>query len=168
MKVDPTKQVPWGRQDILSGKPERLLDYFKKLIRYLTESYEDLANAINYNERGIIVESGSNSNGSYVRWADGTQVCWLTEDVNATADCSVTASGVWRSHTSLNEHYTWGFPSSFAYTPTVIASAPKNLGHRNWADSTSVTTTGCSLIAFSSDNADTGVVVTAIAIGSWK
>jgi hypothetical protein len=49
MKVDPTKQVPWGRQDILSGKPERLLDYLKKLIRYLNESYEALANAINYN-----------------------------------------------------------------------------------------------------------------------
>jgi hypothetical protein len=50
MKVDPTKQVPWGRQDILSGKPERLLDYLKKLIRYLNESYEALANAINYND----------------------------------------------------------------------------------------------------------------------
>jgi hypothetical protein len=49
MKVSPTKEVPRGKQDVLSGKPQRLWDYFKKLIRYLTESYEDLANAINYN-----------------------------------------------------------------------------------------------------------------------
>jgi len=49
MKVSPTKQVPWGREDILSGKPKRLLDYVKKLIRYLNESYEALAQAVNYN-----------------------------------------------------------------------------------------------------------------------
>jgi hypothetical protein len=50
MKVSPTKEVPRGKQDVLSGKPQRLWDYFKKLIRYLTDSYEDLANAINYND----------------------------------------------------------------------------------------------------------------------
>jgi hypothetical protein len=106
MKVSPTKEVPRGKQDVLSGKPQRLWDYFKKLIRYLTESYEDLANAINYNDKNglfnndlaanggsipevdrqndfssmplvngdAIVESGSNNNGSYVRWANGVQM----------------------------------------------------------------------------------------------
>ena len=49
MKVSPTKQVPWGREDVLSDEPKRLLDYFKKLVRYLNEAYETLARAINYN-----------------------------------------------------------------------------------------------------------------------
>jgi hypothetical protein len=49
MKVSPTKQVPWGREDVLSGKPKRLLDYLKKLIRYLNEAYEELARAVNHN-----------------------------------------------------------------------------------------------------------------------
>ena len=100
MKVSPTKEVPRGKQDVLSGKPQRLWDYFKKLIRYLTESYEDLANAINYNERGIIVDSGSNSDGSYVRWADGTQVCYvhrLTLPYDLSTQCLAT----------------WVFPASF-------------------------------------------------------
>lgn len=53
MKVNPTKQVPWGREDILSDEPKRLLNYFKKLIRYLNESYEALAEAVNYNDDHI-------------------------------------------------------------------------------------------------------------------
>lgn len=76
MRVSPTKQVPWGRQEILDGKPERLLDYFKKLIRYLRESYETLARAINYNSDHItpsVVAQDSKptpNTGEMVLWQD--------------------------------------------------------------------------------------------------
>lgn len=28
---------------------------------------------------GAVIEAGSNANGHYVRWADGTQICWVTQ-----------------------------------------------------------------------------------------
>jgi hypothetical protein len=159
MKVSPTKEVPRGKQDVLSGKPQRLWDYFKKLIRYLTDSYEDLANTINYNDDrrrenrndidtlqndslfvddlavnggsipevdrqndfssmplvngDAIVESGNNSNGSYVRWADGTQVCHihrLTLPYDQTDQCLTT----------------WTFPASFV--DSAITCNPSIIG----------------------------------------
>lgn len=33
---------------------------------------------------GAIIEHGSNANGEYVRWADGTQICWGTYLINTT------------------------------------------------------------------------------------
>lgn len=42
-----------------------------------------------------IVESGSNANGSYVRFADGTQECWLRNLGYGPAGAGVTASAVW-------------------------------------------------------------------------
>lgn len=42
-----------------------------------------------------IVESGSNVNGSYVRFADGTQECWLRNLGFGPAGANVTASAFW-------------------------------------------------------------------------
>jgi hypothetical protein len=42
-----------------------------------------------------IVESGSNANGSYVRFADGTQECWLRNLGFGPAGANVTASAFW-------------------------------------------------------------------------
>lgn len=76
MKVTPTKQIPWGREDVLSGEPRRLLDYFKKLIRCLNESYEALALAVNYNEGHVtprIIEQNAKptpEKGELVLWKD--------------------------------------------------------------------------------------------------
>ncbi|MNJ44327.1 hypothetical protein D3C77_393740 [compost metagenome] len=42
-----------------------------------------------------IVESGSNANGSYVRFADGTQECWLRNLGFGPAGAGVTASTYW-------------------------------------------------------------------------
>jgi hypothetical protein len=48
---------------------------------------------------GALVEAGSNSNGNYVRFADGTQICWgsLTLDNISTSRCGAT----------------WTFPAAF-------------------------------------------------------
>lgn len=76
MKIEPSKQVPWGREQILSDEPDRLLDYFKKLIRFLNEAYEALAQTINYNADHIgprIIEQGAQptpDKGELVLWKD--------------------------------------------------------------------------------------------------
>ena len=49
----------------------------------------------------VISESGSNANGYYIRYGDGTQICWLTREVAA----ELTAG----EHTR-----TWTFPMPFS------------------------------------------------------
>ena len=52
---------------------------------------------------GRIIERGSNANGTYVRFADGTQICWIVEARNDTVGANGTVSvGAWT------------FPATFA------------------------------------------------------
>lgn len=55
---------------------------------------------------GAIIEQGSNANGSYTRFADGTQICW-----NPTVVTSASAT------------VSWTYPSAFASSPTQFATS---------------------------------------------
>jgi hypothetical protein len=56
---------------------------------------------------GAIIERGSNSNGEYVRFADGTQICWArVPDIAITE--SFGTGGLFRSNT-----FSWTFPATF-------------------------------------------------------
>jgi hypothetical protein len=58
---------------------------------------------------GAIIERGSNANGDYVRFADGTQICWNNETVTPEANTYT--------------FYTWTFPAEFSVTPSITVSA---------------------------------------------
>lgn len=59
---------------------------------------------------GAVIESGSNANGSYTRWADGTQVCWVSEfEVN---DNSAFGGFALKAP--------WSYPAAFAAQPSVV------------------------------------------------
>ncbi len=63
---------------------------------------------------GRIVQSGSNSNGSYIRYDDGTQVCWqIVDDTDG-------------------GYYTWTYPAAFASTPVAIGQAGVISGNEDW------------------------------------
>src|SRR5690606_32303717 len=63
-----------------------------------------------------IVEMGSNSNGEYVRWENGLQVCWWKESVSHTHP-NATGS-IYRS-----DIITWTYPASFVSAPVVVAGS---------------------------------------------
>ncbi|KQQ70930.1 hypothetical protein ASF70_18985 [Rhizobium sp. Leaf321] len=66
---------------------------------------------------GAIVERGSNANGEYVRFADGTQICTY----NAVFSITTTALGsIFRDNASVGA---WSFPASFATAPAVMTSS---------------------------------------------
>jgi hypothetical protein len=74
---------------------------------------------------GAVIESGSNSNGSYRRFADGTQVCWHRMNAgSATAFGSGTFNDPYRT-----APLTWTYPAAFA-------AKPEGLG-RAWTESAS-------------------------------
>lgn len=63
---------------------------------------------------GAVMESGSNSNGSFIRFADGTQICWFT---SSTVTSISVASGTFRRSGSTVMTY----PAAFTSNPDVTA-----------------------------------------------
>jgi hypothetical protein len=68
---------------------------------------------------GALIEQGSNANGEYVRFADGTQICW--HDGHAvTASAATLCSGIWT------------FPAQFSAVPTAVFNL--SLKSADWTD----------------------------------
>nr|WP_174825505.1 MULTISPECIES: DUF2793 domain-containing protein [unclassified Ruegeria] len=63
---------------------------------------------------GAVIERGQNSNGEFVRFADGTQICTATLPA---VDCSSAEGALFASST-----FTWDFPTPFAAPPSVTGS----------------------------------------------
>lgn len=109
---------------------------------------------------GAIVERGSNANGDYVRYADGTQICWSTVAVTFTTTAS---GGVFRDTGA----FSWTFPAAFSATPVVTLS-PRG-SSVSWAAPNSVGTTAVTsgtiftTVALSSASGN----IAAFAVGRW-
>ena len=58
---------------------------------------------------GAVVECGSTATGDYIRWADGTQICSIS-------DLILTYAEAWACETS------WSFPATFASEPTITST----------------------------------------------
>ena len=76
----------------------------------------DVGEAVSFVGRGAIVESGTNANGSYVRWENGEQVCF--------GDPTLTFNS------SSTMRVTWSFPAAFVnsdhYTTANLADNFQN------------------------------------------
>lgn len=73
---------------------------------------------INGKHAVAVEDSGSNSNGSYVRYSDGTQICWLyhLKACNTFTWSTIPLAGSTYYYTGSN---TWTFPASFISSPVV-------------------------------------------------
>jgi len=110
------------------------------------------------------VESGSNADGEWTRWADGTQVCWHTlEDrlIDAGSDGGV--------YFSLKE--TWVYPKAFTAVPSVSERTQKtSIGGAVWSGSgiDAITTTQMGgVVALASNGSQSGIPMVT-AHGRWK
>lgn len=66
---------------------------------------------------GAVIESGSNANGEFVKFADGTMMCW---NYALTTQSSTTATGSMFRTTAVS---TWTFPVTFLVAPVVSGQA---------------------------------------------
>jgi hypothetical protein len=64
-----------------------------------------------------IVESGSNANGAYVKYADGTMLCWGTVTTSIACATALSSGGGYRSNA-----FTFPFPQTFHAAPTVVGT----------------------------------------------
>jgi hypothetical protein len=110
---------------------------------------------------GALIESGTNANGRYVRFADGTQICTHTLTVGAGAS----ASGA----CFLSAESAWTFPAAFSAPPTIS-------GHRSTAatlpywlvgGSTSGSNTIGYMRVMSSVTFAAGIGMNVTAVGRW-
>lgn len=109
---------------------------------------------------GAIIERGSNANGEYVRYADGTQIC--TQSI--TAGATTTAFGALFRSISLS----WSFPAAFVNIPTVSGIESAGNGFC-WASlgATSTSTVGTTVMLLSAISAVNNSTVSVSAIGRW-
>jgi hypothetical protein len=106
---------------------------------------------------GAVIQRGSNANGEFVRFADGTQICTTTNLVMPVAGTSHGA--LFRSAA-----VTWVFPASFALMPAVSGSVSAFGGWLSINTVTAGQATGLRLAPVS--DTDTPVAQL-VAIGRW-
>ena len=109
---------------------------------------------------GAVVESGSNANGSYTRWADGTQICTVETD---TLVCDVAVGAVYSSTST-----TVSWPVSFVSPgPSLATSASRVLGSiAHWAGSCSANNTQVTVRLLTAVSGASGTV-RVTAMGRW-
>lgn len=118
-----------------------------------TEATYDGTNWIVYRR----VESGSNGSGSWTRYEDGSQVCWVDE--LALPDSTTASGSIFRSGTG-----TWTFPAGFVDSNVAVTITGTTL--QAWASGGTTSASGATVRAFSYISA-TGITAGAQALGRW-
>ena len=102
---------------------------------------------------GAVIERGSNANGEYARYADGTQICWIRDFLTAAGAGAV-----------------WTFPAAFvsATSPAILtAQQPGSTRFNIWV-SAQTTATSCSIRSSDTSNSEAvAPYCTIYAIGRW-
>lgn len=113
---------------------------------------------------GAIIERGSNSNGEYTKFADGTLICWFTRSAESTANNS--SGGTTNLYFSSEVGLT--FPATFVgTTPTVTPSASLSSGGTSsWPSVRGRSLTGTSL-ALISNAQNAAAYLGYTAVGRW-
>ena len=111
---------------------------------------------------GAIIERDSNANGEYVKYADGTMICWLYK--------VVTDQAINNAYGSIFQATrTWNYPVAFPDTPSVSCGLGKWGTGASWSGVSSIDNENA-LLRFwdiSSRASGTGMGIAAIAIGRW-
>ena len=116
----------------------------------------------NFEECNNIVESGSNNSGKYIKFSDGTMICW--NRITSTSSSTSQSNGIYYCP------FTMAFPQEFIETPTVIPSLTQIAGlyftslGNNQPSTTQVQLRSLSMSAFT----NVQFTYSYIAIGKWK
>lgn len=110
---------------------------------------------------GAIIERGSNANGEYVRFADGTQIC-MQRDETASFITSMASGNVWEVSAAV----VFTFPIQFIAPPVMHSSTHTAVNAVAWASNYTVTATVVAITAWSPASTAQGKFQYT-AIGRW-
>lgn len=145
-----TKETPSGAQ----AKADEARDVAK--------DYVDLLRSDVYNVDGKVIkieEQGANEFGEYIRYSDGTQICW---GMNVSTSVEVESGALFRS-----EGMEVTFPKSFII-PANINVLARTAGIGRWVNITSTTNISANLYIMSSVASSASYVCRLTALGRWK
>lgn len=108
---------------------------------------------------GAIIEKGSNANGEFTKFADGTMICW-----NYAAGEVTTTSATGSIFRSTSDT-TWTFPVSFSVSPTCSGQADS--ASVRWLLLNAPSTTSVTFRQASSATSAPAVQTRLMAIGRW-
>jgi hypothetical protein len=106
---------------------------------------------------GAVIERGSNANGDWVRYADGTQICTKTNLNTPTA--STALGSIFRSG-----DITWAYPVAFAAGPVIAGDADNPDA---WVSTATPGTTSCVMRVLAGTSKTATVAFRAVATGRW-
>lgn len=109
---------------------------------------------------GKVIERGSNANGEYVRFADGTQICTLAVSRASTSIATAFMGGF------KSTDYTWTFPAAFVAAPAVSFRPTGLTGFDGGVNTVSTTAATVFHTAIASQSAAT-LTGAGLAIGRW-
>ncbi len=114
-----------------------------------------------------IVESGSNSNGSYIKYSDGTMICY--KKVTGTTNISSTWGNGYTSGAD-NSISLGNFPAEFISKPIVNVTLERGSSNCWLASNINVGTISAGIVSLLRFTSATNVAYTlnVIAIGKWK
>lgn len=116
-----------------------------------------------YYDGNPVVESGTNSNGRWTKWMDGTMICYKHIDFG-----SVVITTAWGSFYETASDYSCGnYPQAFVETPC-ISIMPINTCFVKKGGNTTATSWGSFWACRPTQYESFGLVVDCIAIGRWK
>lgn len=111
-----------------------------------------------------IVESGSNTNGNWIKYIDGTMICYNTISLNNIAVNTANGSMYISSTQTLGS-----FPQTFTSTPKVtITPHAEAFGWVAQQDQASTTSVGRITMCRSTSSSSSSYEIDYIAIGRWK
>lgn len=109
-----------------------------------------------------IVESGSNSRGEWIKWADGTMICYHSKSVS-----DFTLQYTLVDNIGFN-YYSWEYPHQFYGTPHVAVGRAQIGTGAQWGSSRQNTSAVAQLVVWGA-RGNTGILdITMQAIGRWK
>lgn len=108
---------------------------------------------------GAVIERGNNSNGEYVRFADGTQIC---THVLAGVAVNIAAGGIYESNP-----VTWTYPAAFTGTSVTTVSAGVDGSGPRWTLARAVNATTAQAKQYQPTSSTTPLDFQLMAIGRW-
>ena len=152
-----------------SGKPADS-DFLSASVQYIRENFAELEPLQPYVAALLdsrIVEMGSNSNGEYVRFENGWQVCWFAND--PTPNFAARTEGAVSGYVHLDD---WTYPAAFSARPSVVAIGRGYVGSRAEISlNTSIinlSTSKAEIRLWAWNQVNANVTILQIAIGRWK
>lgn len=123
------------------------------------------------NPSGAIIQRGGTVGfNEYVRYADGTQICWGNTTTNVGATMAYQPAGT-LSFYITPVAYSWGFPVSFSRPPSVMVNPMRAAGNnasRPWGSTMSVTETLFSWYGYDTASVASGMAASYVAMGRWN